>query len=151
MKKIITGLTLILLVLITSACGNKSGQLTCTMKNNIQEGIVLESKYIIDYQNDYVTKLKTTETIKADNKEDLTTYKEALEQAYEEYNNIEYYQNNISIENNTLISSTIINYEKVDTEKLIEIDSNNKQLIKNKKILLKDIKEMYKENGCNCK
>lgn len=150
MKKSLIIIILLLTILI-SGCEKKSGELTCTSTTNPNETITLDSKYVVTYKDGYVTKLKTTETIEAKEVSDLETYKEALELAYSDYNNIDYYSNTITIEDNKLVSSTVIDYEKVDTDKLIEIDSNNGTLIKDGKISLQDIKDMYTGNGCTCK
>ena len=40
---------------------------------------------------------------------------------------------------------------KVDTDKLIEVDSDNGGIIKNGKVNIDDLREMYEQNGCNCK
>ncbi len=151
MKKFLAIITLLIVTIVTSACQSKSGQLTCSITTTPNENTTLSSEYIINYKNNYVTKLKTKEIITSETKEDLETYKEALNAAYSSYNDIEYYSNTVSIEDNNLISSTIINYEKIDTNKLIEIDSNNHSLIKNGKVSIKDLKDMYIKNGCTCK
>ena len=55
------------------------------------------------------------------------------------------------INGNTFTSTVDIDYEKIDTEKLISIDSSNSQLIKNGKIDINDIKNIYESIGATCK
>lgn len=151
MKKISIILLLTIAVVLCSACESKSGKVTCTSTTSPNETTTLKSEYNITYKDGYVTELKTKETIKTATKSDLDTYKEALENVYAEYNKLDYYQNSISIEDDTLISTTVINYNKVDTKKLIEIDQNNAELVKNGKVSYSDVKKMYESAGATCK
>ena len=70
---------------------------------------------------------------------------------YKEYKDLDYYKHNINIKNKTLTSTTNINYKKIDTDKLIEIEPGNKQLIENGKITIDKIEDLYKSNDCICK
>lgn len=151
MKKKISILILIIGIFFFSSCTKQTGTILCTLSQTPREDIKLKSEYTITYNNNYVEKLKTVEKIEVKNKEDLTAYQESLKSIYDLYSNIDYYSNAITIEDNTLISSTVINYQKVDTNKLIEVDQNNASLIKDGKVSVKEIKEMYQQNGCNCK
>ena len=76
--------------------------------------------------------------------------KAQIESLYSPYNDIEYYEYNVKIEDNKLTSTVDINYEKVDTDKLLEIDSANGQLIKDGKIKVNDIKSVYESLGAIC-
>ena len=148
MKKIIY---IVALVLLVTGCSRKDGTITCTSTSTPNEEVKLKSTYIITYKNNYVTKLKTTEIITVKDKSNIETYKNVLENSYKEYNKIKYYSNVISVEDNNLISSTIINYDKINTNKLIKLDKNNQSIIKNKKVAVDDIKNVYVKNGCKCK
>jgi len=56
----------------------------------------------------------------------------------------------ISVDGNTLTSTVDIDYAKIDTKKMIEIDSANGQLIKDGKIKLEDLKSAYETIGASC-
>lgn len=148
MKKIIY---IVVLILLVTGCSKKDGTITCTSTSTPNEEVKLKSTYIITYKNNYVTRLKTTEIITVNDKNNIETYKNVLENSYKEYNKIKYYSNVISVEDNNLISSTIINYDKIDTNKLIKLDKNNNSIIKNKKVAVDDIKNIYVKNGRKCK
>lgn len=148
MKKFIY---IVVLILLATGCSRKDGTITCTSTSNPNKEVKLKSTYIITYKNNYVKKLKTTEIITVNDKSNIEAYKNVLENSYKKYNEIKYYSNVISVEDNNLISSTIINYDKIDTDKLIKLDKNNKSIIKNKKVMVNDIKNVYLKNGCKCK
>ena len=75
----------------------------------------------------------------------LNTYKEQIEKIYTPYKDIKYYTYNVTIDGNKLVSTVDINYAKIDTKKLIEIDSANSQLINDGKVKLSSVK-VYMNN-----
>ena len=74
-----------------------------------------------------------------------------VEDLYSPYKDVEYYEYNVDVTDNKLTSTVDINYAKVDTDKLLEIDSANGQLIKDGKISVDDIKSVYESLGATCK
>jgi len=154
MKKylLISGIVIICLifVLIKIFYVKPSGMLYCIDNRNVDD-IEIKSEYKIYYEDMYVTKLITFEEINCDDDEVLLEYRNILKDNYSLYNDIKYYDNNVRLKNNTLVSVTEINYKKIDTNKLISVDSSNRSLIKNGKIYIKDIYEIYKKQGAKCK
>ena len=144
-------LLLILVIGIITGCAPKTGTMTCTMKTYPTNGITIRSTYIATYKNNQVAKLKTIEKITAEEKDNLEVYQEKIDELYAGYQDIEYYQNKTKIKGNTLTSTTLIDYNKVDTDKLIEVDSGNAGVIKNGKVEINNLEKLYKQNGCNCK
>lgn len=139
------------LLLLSTGCTNKNNNsMTCTRIMN-QNNIKTNLKYYVEYNDGYVSKVKSVETVESDNSNILNTYKSQIESLYSPYKDIDYYKYNVEIKDNKLISTVNINYEKVDTDKLIEIDSSNGQLIKNGKIKVDDIKNVYEKLGATCK
>ena len=57
----------------------------------------------------------------------------------------------VVLENKKLISTTNINYKKIDKDKLISIDSSNKSLFTNDNVRLTTLKKIYENNGAKCK
>ncbi len=74
-----------------------------------------------------------------------------LEANYKLYNELDGYQNKISIKKDTLTSTTTIEYSKIDIKKLISLDRNNASLIKNSKIKVSDMRKIYEDMGAICK
>ena len=151
MKKKIKYLAVFIVsVIFLTGCGNNGVQsMTCTRTMN-QNGIKTGLKYTVIYQGDYVTRVKSVETIETDSSEVLDAYQEQIESIYSPYKGIDYYEYDVSIDGDKLTSTVDINYEKIDTDKLLEIDSANGQLIKDGKIKLSDIKSVYEAIGAVC-
>lgn len=139
----------IFLVLITG-CSKESGNLmTCTRSMN-QNNIKTNLKYSVSYDGDYVTRVKSVETIETDSEDILNSYKSQIESLYSPYKDVDYYKYDVEVNDNKLTSTVDINYEKVNTDKLLEIDSANGQLIKDGKIKVSDIKSVYESLGAIC-
>lgn len=111
----------------------------------------MDLTYKVTYKGDYVQLVETEEKVIAENKTYLDTYKTTVENLYAPYKDVEHYEYNVSVDGDTLTSKTKINYEKIDTKKLIDIDSANGSLIKDGKIKLTDIKSVYEGMGASCK
>lgn len=113
-------------------------------------GIEFDLTYFADYEGLYVTSVRSDERITSDNSTVLETYKKTVEETYSPFDNVEYYDYSIKIDGNTLISTTDINYSKIDIEKILKIDSSSATLIKNGKININDIKKVYETIGATC-
>ena len=139
-------------LLLVTGCGNSNNMesMTCTRTMN-QNGIKTSLKYNVEYEGDYVSRIKTVETVETDDTYILNTYKNQIESLYSPYKGVEYYEYNVDIADNKLTSTVDINYAKVDTDKLLEIDSANGALIKDGKISVDDIKSVYESLGATCK
>ena len=139
-------------LLLVTGCGNSNNMesMTCTRTMN-KNGIKTSLKYNVEYEGDYVSRIKTVETVETDDTDILNTYKDQIESLYSPYKDVEYYEYNIDITDNKLTSTVDINYAKVDTDKLLEIDSANGALIKDGKISVDDIKSVYESLGATCK
>ena len=139
-------------LLLVTGCGNSNNMesMTCTRTMN-QNGIKTSLKYNVEYEGDYVSRIKTVETVETDDTDILNTYKDQIESLYSPYKDVEYYNYSVDVSGNTLTSKTRIDYSKIDTDKLIEIDSANASLIKDGKIKIDDIRTMYESTGATCK
>lgn len=153
MKKILSALLIIVGVFALTGCESEEVEktLVCTRTATIADGIKADLRYEVKYKGDYVTTLKSTEKIISDSEEYLTAYKETVESTYEPYKNIEYYDYEVTIDGDTMTSSVDVDYSKIDTDKLIDIDSANGSLIKDGKIKIDDMKSLYESIGTTCK
>lgn len=147
MKKIIVLVCFSLLLL--TGCSSEVKNMTCTRTLN-QDGMAVDLKYEVEYANDVVKRVKSTEKITSETPELLKTYKTNIEATYSPYKDIEHYNYDVTIDGNVLTSSTEIDYEKIDTDKMIEIDSANGQLIKDGKIRIEDLTSAYEALGATC-
>lgn len=156
MKKKLLILGIIALVLITG-CGQGSKDITvkeekilCTRTGNMNN-LEMDFNYEVYYEGNNVNKVQTTEKITSEDTSVLEQSKQQIENLYSNFDNIENYNYNVVIEGNTLTSTTDINYEKIDIDELLEIDSSISQLLNDdNKIDLEKITQVYEQTGATC-
>ena len=124
--------------------------MTCTRTATISEGVTMSLEYTVTHDGTYVKKVKSHETVTANDSAYLEAYKKQVESIYSPYKNVEYYTYSVRVEGNTLISDADIDYEHIDTSKMIEVDSANATLIKDGKVKVSDIKSLYATVGATC-
>lgn len=144
-------------VFLITGCSSKSKDIvnngnvmTCTRSVN-KNGMKTSLNYKVYYEGYDVTRIKSEESIQMENNKSLKGYKEQIEKVYEPYKNVKFYNYNIAIRGNKLISKVDINYSKIDTNKLIEIDKANSQIITDGKIKVSSVKSLYEKLGATCK
>ncbi len=157
MKRVVI-LGIALLVLATG-CGqqtnynyttNKEDQMICTRTANAN-GLEMDFHYEVYYQGNDVNKVQTTEKITSDSNELLQTYQQQIKSLYSNFDNIEHYNYDVKIEGNTLISTTDINYQKMNIDELVNVDSSIEQLLNDdRKIDLDKITQVYEQLGATC-
>lgn len=152
MKKNFLLVSLLVMVLMTTGCnfGEKTKVLTCSKKTAVTSDIEMILSYKITYKGEYVKMIETEEKVISSDQEVLELYKLSVEELHEAYKEIDYYDYSVNLSDDTLISTTKIDYTKIDTDKLIEIDSDNAALIKDGKVRIDDIREMYEGLGSIC-
>lgn len=147
-------LVLLIGIILLTGCSKKeeaAKTTTCKRITTLSDNIKMDLKYTITYnKKEYVTKVYSIETVTSDNTSVLNSYKTQVEKVYEPYKDIKYYDYDVRIENKKLISEVTIQYDKIDTDKMIKIDSANSNLIKDGKVKLDDIKTYYTSMGITC-
>lgn len=124
-----------------------------TMKchaSKTQSGAEFDLSYFADYEGSYVTNIRSNERITSDDSTALEMYKKSIEQNYAPFDEVEYYNYSVKIDGDTLISTTDIDYSKIDTNKVIAIDPSSSSLIKNGKININNLKKAYESIGAIC-
>lgn len=149
MKKILLLVTLTGVLLLTGCGAEKEKTMKCTRTIN-QANVKMDLSYNVTYKGNYVTTVKSQESITSEDATTLDTYKKQLESTTASFKDIKYYDHNIKIDGNTLTSTITIDYTKIDTDKLINIDSSMKQLIKDGKVSVEDIESLYNQLGVTC-
>lgn len=149
MKKTLVALMIMGTVLFTGCGAEEEKVMKCSRTIN-QSSIKMNLSYDVTYKGDYVTKVESTEEVITDDTETLEVYKTQIENTTSMFKDIEYYDHNIEINGDTLTSTITIDYEKIDTDALIELDSSMKQLIKDGKVSVEDIESVYNQLGITC-
>ena len=144
---------LLIIIVITTGCGNTKEPLekfTCTMNGEIVAGTTIDKKYTVTYRGEYVETEEQVEILKSDNQPILAAYKSTVEALHSQYKNVKYYDYKIDLKNDTLTTSLAIDYTKVNTDKLIEVNSANSNYIKDGKVTVSALKQKYKSEGASC-
>ena len=149
-KYLFLAVTMLVVFLVTGCSSGEEKTMTCTRTMN-QSGMKTNLNYKVTYSGDYVNRVQSEESIETSDTTTLNTYKEQIEKIYTPYKDIKYYTYNVTIDGNKLVSTVDINYAKIDTKKLIEIDSANSQLINDGKVKLSSVKSLYEQLGATCK
>lgn len=149
-KYLFLAVTMLVVFLVTGCSSSEEKTMTCTRTMN-QSGMKTNLNYKVTYSGDYVNRVQSEESIETSDTTTLNTYKEQIEKIYTPYKDIKYYAYNVTIDGNKLVSTVDINYAKIDTKKLIEIDSANSQLINDGKVKLSSVKSLYEQLGATCK
>lgn len=116
-----------------------------------QGNVDMTLHYEVTYHGEYVKTVNTKEVMTSTDTKTLEAYKTQLEDIYKDFDGIDHYKYHFEIEGNTLTSTVSIDYEKVDTDKILAVDDSTDQLIKNGKVKLEDIKKVYEDVGATCK
>ena len=149
-KYLFLSVTMLVVFLVTGCSSIEEKTMTCT-RTMSQSGMKTNLNYKVTYSGDYVNRVQCEESIETSDTTTLNTYKEQIEKIYTPYKDIKYYTYNVTIDGNKLVPTVDINYAKIDTKKLIEIDSANSQLINDGKVKLSSVKSLYEQLGATCK
>ena len=149
-KYLFLAVTMLVVFLVTGCSSSEEKTMTCTITMN-QSGMKTNLNYKVTYSGDYVNRVQSEESIETSDTTTLNTYKEQIEKIYTPYKDVKYYTYNVTVNGNKLVSTVDINYAKIDTKKLIEIDSANSQLINDGKVKLSSVKSLYEQLGATCK
>ena len=107
-------------------------------------GMELDFRYEVYYQGNNVNKVKTREKVKSESDVTLKNLESQAKTLYSNFDKIKNYNYSVTIEDNTLISTTNINYQKINIDELLKIDSSINQLLNdNNKIDLEKITKVY--------
>lgn len=149
MKKIIL-LGIVLLLFVTGCGSTKEEKMVCT-RTATMNGMEMDFRYEVYYQGNNVNKVKTREKVKSESEVTLKNLENQAKTLYSNFDKIENYDYNVTIEGNTLTSTTNINYQKINIDELLKIDSSIQQLLNdNNKIDLEKITQVYEQTGATC-
>lgn len=155
-KKLITILILFISFFVVGCKKNNTislydgvGKLSCSREGSLDGGSV-SFNYDIDYKNGYITRLHSTEKVTSEDNSILDTYEEAYKNIFANYKGLKYYDNNITREENTVICDTVINYQKIDIDKLLEIEGSEDNVIEDGKVKVITWKSFAEKFGTTC-
>ncbi len=127
-----------------------SGELECTRAATAIGGLETDFHYYVTYEKGIMLILHSIEKISGDDQEALKQYEDAYNKIKENYKDIKYYDMNVKREKNSVTNDTVINYTKVDTAKIIEMEGSNIFNNKNKPVLKRWL-TLGKKTGLTCR
>lgn len=149
MKKVF--IVLGVLLLLVTGCGKEAEEkMVCTRTTNMNN-VEMNLRYEVYYEGNNVNKVQSTEKVISDDAETLQTYQNQVKNIYSSFDNVDHYNYDVSVEGDTLTSTTDIDYTKIDMDQLLEIDSSIEQLLNDSgKIDLDKITQVYEQTGATC-
>lgn len=142
------------MILLLVGCSEGSiassdGVKKCTRTGEVTNGSS-EMNYEVYYKGEYVTVLHSTEKIFSDSSSVLDTYEEAYKNIFKQYEGLEYYDNKITRNSNSVTNEITINYEKIDIGKLLDIEGEENNVVENGKVKLETWISFAEKYGATC-
>ena len=148
-------LLIIAILLVCVGCqkasvNDKKGVLQCSRTGSI-DGATSQMFYELYYSGDYLTVLHSTEQVISDDQVILDTYEDAYKNIYKSYENLKYYDAKVIRDNDSVRTDVTINYEKIDIDKLLEIEGEEDNVIgKDGKVKLETWLDFAEPFGVKC-
>ena len=156
MKKLSFVFIIIMSLFIITGCeskeevdvSNMTHQL-CERAGSIDNGEV-ELKYDIYFTGDKLNMIKSFEKVISDDSSILDTYEESYKKIHSAYVGLSYYDTDVVRDDNSVTSTMNINYDKVDIDKLIEIEGEEDNIFEDGEAKVKKWKALAKKFGTKC-
>lgn len=152
MKKILSVLSLCMIVGIISGCGDKKERtISCDLSQTLA-AYELKSNYKIYATGDVVNKVETVETVTSSDESILDTFETSLNTQYETANKTYGgYTYKITNSDSKVESKVTIDYSKVDMDKMIKDNTAMKSYVNGKNRLTVDgALKIYEALGAVC-
>ena len=152
------------LVLVVSGCDNKNtiksgGERVnvskmqhkhCT-RQGVGTGIETSLSYDLYYTGEALNVLKSVEKVTSDSEDTLKSYEEAYQKIFSNYEGLKYYDAEVKRDDSSVTSTIVINYDKIDINKLLEIEGEEDNIIENGQAKVDKWLELSKKFGTECK
>ena len=125
-------------------------KLSCTRDADAGAGIDVNLSYEVYYQGEYIQILHSKEQVVTDDQDVLDEYENAYRSVDKNYEGLEYYDTSIVRTDNSVTDDTVINYGKIDIDKLLAIEGEEDNVIKDGKVKLDDWLEFTEQFGMKC-
>lgn len=122
----------------------------CSRTGTAGTGMDVELKYDLYYTGDDLNILHSIEKVKSKKAENLDQYEEAYKKIHSNYEGLEYYDAKVERDETSVTSDITINYEKIDIAKLLEIEGEEDNIIKDGKAKVNEWVTLAKKFGAEC-
>ena len=113
-----------------------SGKLKCSREAFANEGIDVELTNEIEYENGYIMILHSIDKVISEDSASLDQYEKAYRGIAKNYEGLKYYDITITRDSNSVTNDVVINYGKIDTKKLLDIEGEEDNVIVDGKVAL---------------
>ena len=137
-------------VLFFCGCSNKNLVHEHCIRNGTGNGFSTDLEYDIYYQDDILVKLESYESVLSEDKDILDTYYDAYHNIHNQYKDLDYYETKLERNDYSVTSTMIIEYNKIDIDKLIQIEGEEDNIFENKIPLASKWKSFAKKVGTSC-
>lgn len=141
-------LLVVLFIIIITGCSSKRHMVCNT--TSIFKSSIIHSTYDISYKDNVVYNVVKKEIITNKNTDILYDFRDSIQNSNADYNKLSHYNNYVKIKDDTLISITKINYNRLDLNKYVKIDRDNKKIISSNRVLFDRLIKYYSELGLVC-
>ena len=125
--------------------------LHCTRKASAGEGITVKLSNDVYYTGENIDILYSKDKVTSNNQSSLDSYEEAYNKIKEHYEGLEYYDQVVTRDENSVTNEITINYDKINMKKLLKIEGEEDNIIKDGKAKLDTWLSLAKKLGTTCK
>ena len=129
---------------------NGVGMLKCSTEAYAEEGMDVELRYTLKYKNGNILELVSVQKVISEKQDSLSVYENAYKNIANNYKDLCFYDTSIVRESNSVSYTAIINYEKINIDKLLRIEGEEDNIIKNGKAKLSLWLELAGKVGTVC-
>lgn len=163
MKKSSILIVLLLSLLVVAGCDNETVIKSDSGKVNVDNmqhkhcvragtatGIQTSLNYDLYYTGELLNVLKSVEKVTSEDEKTLTAYEDAYKGIAKNYEGLEYYDANVVRDDTSVTNTIIINYDKIDINRLLAIEGEEDNIIENGQAKVDKWIELAKKFGTKC-
>lgn len=145
MKKLI-----VLGLLLFTGCSSANHNMVVCNRTTNKMGVAMDLSYYVKYEDDNVTEIQSVEKIRSGDQSKLNYFKNSFEDLFKNYEGLDYYTYDLTLENNTLTSTVSIVYNIDNTDTLLRVAQSSKSFSKIGKVNVDSLLSYYKSVGISC-
>ncbi len=123
----------------------------CTREGDAGSDIDVSLNYDLYYTGDILNILKAEEKITSKKEDSLSLYEDSYKKIHENYKGLEYYDTSVVRDDKSVTSTIVINYDKINMKKLLEIEGEEDNIIDDNKAKVDKWLELAQKFGTKCK
>lgn len=122
----------------------------CTRNATAGADVKVELKYDLYYTGEDLNILHSIEKVTSNDSKELDPYEEAYKNIHSNYEGLEYYDAKVERDETSVTSDITINYKEIDVNKLLKIEGEKDNIIKDGKAKVEEWLTLAKKFGTKC-